>query len=152
MLICLVLYSTERFWNLAILLVFSSFRSYLFCKESVYSSQYWNTVHVQGRTSARRFGETLRWNDDDDDCVRLVTIHCGTKVLVFKWSERFAFAKKREKKNTSIQKEKLKEKAACTWGGVCPTHWEESLPWPLPLQSNIPVGAFPSVRRVYVIL
>lgn len=44
-------------------------------------------------------------------------VHCGTKVLVFKWSERFAFAKKRGK--NCIQKEKLKkEEAACARGGA----------------------------------
>lgn len=48
---------------------------------------------------------------NDHECVGLVSqfqVHCGTKVLVFKWSERFAFAKKKSGKKNSIQHEKLK--------------------------------------------
>lgn len=36
---------------------------------------------------------------NDHECVSLVSqfqVHCGTKVLDFKWSERFAFAKKKK--------------------------------------------------------
>lgn len=40
-------------------------------------------------------------------------VHCGTKVLVFKWSERFAFAKKkREKKKYSKRKAKKRKQLA----------------------------------------
>lgn len=67
----------------------------------------------------KHFGKTLRLNDHE--CVGLVSqfqVHCGTKVLVFKWSERFAFANKKKRKKNSIQKEKLKEEAACARGGA----------------------------------